>query len=307
MPVDLDSLDYPLNTFESVMRERLRKYNAIAYPTISQGLKSGLRYRVVFAMDRKITSPEDFALLVDVFTFMIVRKWLRVDEYKQDASNGGYSQLQGLAVRTTRNRDAPIIESHGKDWDTHTMMKVAEMLDFKQWRNRSHIRHYASRNIPHGQERDTIKYITALATGNDADCFQGNRNEYMMHMLFTLRNSCGNDADLWFEVLSKVELFNQLQSAPLSHKELNSIIRSAEKSIKPTKEPYSFLVDCLKLLKGEELEDLRAYYCALFNQANGNNDIVEYWDRMITSKEKEEMKAYAYRRYKANKYKRSGK
>lgn len=298
--VDLDSIPMALDEFLNVMTDNVKKagFQCAIYPTISQGRMDGLRFRVVFGIDNEATKGE-YKTLVDLFTFLIVERWLRVEGYKLDRSNGVYSQLQGLPVVTEYNKDiAPIIQD-GEPWEKGALLALAEHdRNFIKWSRGTHGARVSSlKKIKTGNAMDTITTLTAIATGTHQDYVTGNRNNCITQMAFTLRYACGRDARLWQEATTLLEAFNGLQGEPLSTKELQSIIQSAEKT-RPNDDPYYFYTDCLKLLQGEPVDNLKRYYIALFNQCNGHVNIFNFWDDLVKDDNKEEIKIKSFNLFK---------
>lgn len=109
--IDYDDIDLEEDEFKQIVHDKLKDYNYMLYPSVSNGLPGkGVRYRLILEPDRPLVEYEYKYVLKKIVDYIGVE----VDS----SSLNTWSQMQGLPAHRNKVTDYQIHINEGKAWET---------------------------------------------------------------------------------------------------------------------------------------------------------------------------------------------
>lgn len=225
--LDLDDVIVSETELIEMVQQKLKRFDYVLYPSISNGLK-GVRYRLVVPLDRPVNEQE-YKLLVNFFA----NKALEGVIHHADKSNLTWSQLQLLPVITQYTKQEQIIIQ-----ETNNLFPVDNGLETaKRWEKsyKPDTGGVTSRSLKNNTSKfkkggsryrnTTTELFESLVTG----CEEGNRNNSIAQITGGLLARAVDVA----AVLELVKVANSYFREPLSEKEVEATFFSiAKKELK---------------------------------------------------------------------------
>ena len=166
--LDYDNVQMLYTKFADTLKERLRGYQFMMYPTFNNGLK-GLRYRVLINTERSYTKDENKLLVTNVADFIGL---------PFDRASVTYSQVAGLPVITPYSSKKMIKVFEGEPLKVDSFLFKAEKQEF----NRPNFRptHQYYQGV--GGKGKVVQILEQFAEGVG----EGGRNSFMTKATGTL-------------------------------------------------------------------------------------------------------------------------
>lgn len=224
--LDLDDIKADEQDFIRAISSRLNRFKYLTYPTISHNIK-GTRYRLIFDINRPITSAEEYGKLIEIITRDIYENILQQSDYKADTSNKTFSQLQGWYVKTEQNKDSPIlIHTEGKPLPVDKLLQSYQEPAQREFKADYSPTHYGAYNKP----REWADVMAVLLWG---EIHEGERHNFFLKAFRAILFGCGDDMDLLEHYIDLISDFNASRCFPpytpeelaKEYKEANNFVR----------------------------------------------------------------------------------
>lgn len=205
--LDMDDIACDENTFIASILQRMNNVRFIAYPSINHNVK-GTRYRLIFDINRPITTAEEFSGLVELVTRDIYENILNQSDYKADISNKTFSQVQGWHIKTEANKDSPIlINEDGKPLDIDKLLKK-----IPQPSQHDFTADYSHSN--YGIYKKPREWTIVMRTLISGEIHEGERHQFYLMAFRAILFGCVYDDELLGYYIDLIEKFNASRCYP---------------------------------------------------------------------------------------------